>query len=189
MKKLLTLLLVLPLLTTCERDDLCPESSPTTPNMIIDFVDNNIIENSKNVFGLVVLGIDDPSVFPLNTSVPEDSNLRGVSGEDTNQIFLPLKTTEDQTHFILISEFEIDDNGTSDNLADDFFTGNQELVTINYIRSDVYVSRACGYKTIFENVATTLDEGTDGQWIFQTIPQNDNLIIEDETTTHYTFSH
>ena len=86
-------------------------------------------------------------------------------------------------------EFEIDDNGTSDNLADDFFTGNQELVTINYTRNDVYVSRACGYKTIFENVATTLDEGADGPWIFQTIPQNDNLIIEDETTTHYTFSH
>lgn len=189
MKKLLTLLLVLPLLTTCERDDLCPESSPTTPNMIIDFVDNNIIENSKNVFGLVVLGIDDPSVFPLNTSVPEDSNLRGVSGEDTNQIFLPLKTTEDQTHFILISEFEIDDNDTPDNLADDFFTGNQELVTINYIRNDVYVSRACGYKTVFENAGVALDQGNDGQWIFQTIPQNDNLIIEDETTTHYTFSH
>ena len=189
MKKLITLFLVLPLLTTCERDDLCPESSPTTPNMIVDFVDNSILENSKNVFNLVVLGIEDPSVFPLDTSVPEGSNLRSASGEDTNQVFLPLRTTNDQTYFILISDFEIDNNGTPDDLSDDFFTGNQDLVTIDYSRSDVYVSRSCGYKTIFVNTNVTIDQGTDGQWIFQTIPQNDNLIIEDETTTHYTFSH
>ncbi|MDA0176437.1 hypothetical protein C7H62_2266 [Mesoflavibacter sp. HG96] len=189
MKKIILLLLTFTILTTCERDDLCPESTPTTPSMIVDFKDNNIIENSKSVFNLIIIGVEDDSVFPLSTNVPEDSFLREFSGTDLNQISLPLKTDEDQTQFILIKEFEIDDNDTPDDFSDDFFTGNQELLTINYTREDLYVSRACGYKTIFKTININIDSGTDGPWIFQTIPQNDNLIIEDETITHYIFSH
>ena len=35
---------------SCERDDICPESTPTTPRLIIDLYDLGDQETQKNVF-------------------------------------------------------------------------------------------------------------------------------------------
>ena len=42
----------------CERDDICPENTPTTPRLIIDLYDFVIQEEQKNVFDFRVQGID-----------------------------------------------------------------------------------------------------------------------------------
>ncbi|WGD34324.1 DUF6452 family protein [Olleya sp. YS] len=169
--KLVLLFVMLASVFTCERDDLCPETTPTTPSLIIEFFDNATQDSPKNVFDLYVIGEDNNIVLP------------GYSLVDTNELILPLRTDQDSTTFKIISNAVLDSDG---NLTDD---GNEDIVTISYQREDVYVSRACGYKTIFNNVVVSVDGGTDGNWIIFTEAAFDNLTIEDETITHYFFYH
>ncbi len=167
--KLILLLLVSVSFLTCERDDLCPETTPTTPSMIIGLFNLIAPESPKNVFDLVVAGIGN------------DTTLPGFSLVDTDEIILPLKTDADITQFALISDTEVDTDGN-------IIGGNQDIITISYLREDIFVSRACGFKTIFRNVVVTIEPDADN-WIQLALPLNDNLTIEDETTTHYFFYH
>lgn len=160
---------------SCERDDICPESTSTTPNLLIDFLDYENQENSKNVFDLLVIGADNDDALALYDS--------------TDDIALPLKTTEDSTQFILIKGIEVNDNDTPDDTSDDFLEGgNSDTVTINYTRKEVYVSRACGYITIFEDVVLTIETDSDN-WIELSQSANENQPVEDETTTHFNLFH
>ncbi len=168
--KLILLSLSFISLWTCERDDLCPDTTPTTPSLIIDFYNNAAQENLKAVNNLYVIGLDNDDVLP------------GYNLVDVDELILPLKTDQNSTTYTLISDTVLDEDG---NVS----SGNIDTVTITYDTTDVYVSRACGYKTIFTNVIVALDGGTDGDWIILAQPENDNLTIEDESTTHYFFYH
>lgn len=178
MKKVSLLLIVIIVISylSCERDDICPESTPTTPSLIIDVFDFDDQESKKNVINLVISGVDNDDV------------LSGYELVSSNNIVLPLKTTENTTQYILIKEASVNDNGTPDDSTDDFYDGNYDTLTINYSRRDVYVSRACGYKTIFENVTLTIEDDTDN-WILSQQPINSNQSVEDETTTHFNIFH
>lgn len=168
--------LVIGITASCERDDLCPESTPTTPSLIIDAFDIDNQEDSKNVFGLLIAGVENENVLP------------GYAVVATNNIILPLKTTEDTTQYQLIQDYSINDNGTPDDTSDDFAEGNQDIITINYTREEVYVSRACGYKTIFKDVTVSIDNDTDN-WIQLIQPVNNPQSVEDETATHFNLFH
>lgn len=170
------LLLIAALLISCERDDICPESTPTTPRLIIDFYDVSIQENSKNVFGLLVGGIGNEFVLP------------GFNVVTTDNLVLPLKTDEDTTQYALIQDYSINDNGTPDDPSDDIQEGNQDIITIKYSREQVYVSRACGFKTIFKNVTLTTEDDGDN-WIKSKESLTDNQSVEDETETHFNLFH
>lgn len=161
---------------SCERDDICPESTPTTPSLIIDFFDVSNQEDSKNIFGLLVGGIGQESALP------------GYSVVTTANLVLPLKTDENTTQYALIQNYSINDNGTPEDPSDDFQEGNQDIITIKYSREQVYVSRACGYKTIFKNVTLTIEPDSDN-WIKAKQSINDNQSVEDETETHFNLFH
>lgn len=172
-------MLIIVLSISCERDDICPESTPTTPSLIIDMLDFENQESSKNVFNLVVAGVQGTN----NLVLP------GFDIVTTNQLVLPLKTDEDFTQYILIKDGFVNDAGTPDNSDDDFFDGsNFDTITINYSREEVYVSRACGYKTIFKNVTITIEDDGD-RWLLSQQPLNPNQSVEDETTTHFNIFH
>ncbi|GAA4231171.1 DUF6452 family protein [Postechiella marina] len=161
---------------SCERDDICPESTPTTPRLIIDFYDVSIQENSKNVFGLVAVGVGNDNV------------LDGYAIVNTNNIILPLKTDSTATQYIIYKEYTYDDNDTPDDETDDVIGGNPDLITINYSTELVFVSRACGYKTIFNNVTISIEDDGDN-WILSRESINDNQSVEDETATHFNLFH
>ncbi|MEC3908581.1 DUF6452 family protein [Tamlana sp. 2201CG12-4] len=160
----------------CEPDDICASATSTTPRLIIDFYDADNPDSRKNVFDLVVFGVgnDDP--------------LEDYIFQDTDDVFLPLKTDVNTTQFILIKDAEINDNGTPDDPSDDFIDGNADTITINYSREEVYVSRACGYKTIYKNVTLT-PEPDDDNWIKSREPINDNQSVENELETHFNITH
>ncbi len=164
---------------SCERDDICPESTPTTPRLIIDLLDSANPENKKKVFKLVAIG----------EGVENNLVLPGHDLEDLDVLSLPLKTTEDSTQYTLINDAEINDNGTPDDSSDDFLDGNFDTLTINYTREQVYVSRACGYKTIFKNITLVLDETDTDPWILSTESLTENQTAEDETTAHFNIFH
>jgi hypothetical protein len=61
-------------------------------------------------------------------------------------------------------------------------TANDETVTLtfNYERSNVFISRACGYKTIF-NLTNVLPTDYTGTWISSLTIEQPNVINENET--------
>lgn len=159
----------------CEKDDICSETTETTPSMHIAFYDINFTNEDdipKNVDKLRVMGIGhtDPNVLP------------GYEGSATNtqEVYLPLKTTENTTQYILHKSYKIDEN---DNVL-----GNPDTISISYVRKEIYVSRACGYKTIFENVVMTVTADGDN-WIKLVRAENDNQTVEHETDIHYKIYH
>ncbi|AUS06501.1 DUF6452 family protein [Pseudotamlana carrageenivorans] len=160
----------------CEPDDICPEGMATTPQLIIDFHDVLNPDNKKNVFTMVVKGVDNDNFLP------------GYFLTTTDQLLLPLKTEVNQTKFIVIKNGKINDNGTPDDDTDDFIEGNPDEITINYTREEIYVSRACGYKTIYTNVTLTIEPDADN-WMLSRQPMNDNQSVENEDETHFIISH
>lgn len=182
MKKINLIILPLIILITgttisCERDDICPGSTTTTPRLIIDIFDNENQDNKKNVFKLLVEGIGNNNVLP------------GYGIVTKNNLILPLKTTADSTQYALIKDTTIDDKDTPDDNTDDVISGgNKDIITITYTRKEVYASRACGYKTIFENVKLII-EPDDDNWIQFSQAINDIQSVEDETTTHFNIFH
>lgn len=166
MKKYLLILSILAgLLFTCERDDICPESTPTTPKLIITFYDVVEQEDAKSVTNLAIQGEDNETVLVYSS---------------TDSIAIPLKTYEDQTTFSFIKDSEFDEEN---NLV----SGNIDVITFTYTRNDVYVSRACGYKTTFENVQSVLTTDTDN-WI-EIITSEEPLTVDNETAAHIQIFH
>lgn len=161
---------------SCERDDICPGSTPTTPRLIIDLYDADSPENKKNAFSLVVASVGNDFILP------------GYNSVTSGQLILPLKTDDNETQYRLVKDAEINDAGTPDDTSDDYYDGNYDIITINYAIEEVYVSRACGYKTIFKNVTLTIEDDGDN-WILSRQPVNDNQSVEDETAAHFTITH
>lgn len=151
----------------CEPDDICPESTATTPNLIIQFYDISNQENKKNVVGLKVQGVGN------------DNPLTDYNVVTTSEIAIPLKTNSNSTEYSLHKEYTNVNN---------VIGGNEDFITINYVTEQVYVSRACGYKTIFKNVTLTINSDTDN-WIQSKESLNDNQSVEDETAAHFKLFH
>lgn len=176
MKKILALLLLFLAFNSCERDDICAETTPTTPSLIIRFYDISNQESNKNVFGLRVQGVGNDNVLDHYNVVTTDS------------IVLPLKTTQTSTQYLLHQDYGVDDNGTPDDTSDDFTTGNEDVITIAYATEEIYVSRACGFKTAFKNVTVSVEDDGD-KWIQIIQSVNDNQSVEDETAAHFKIFH
>ena len=151
----------------CEPDDICPESTPTTPNLIIRFYDILNQDSKKNVFNLKVQGIGN------------DNPLTDYNVVTTDSIVLPLKTDANTTQYSLHKEYSN---------VNDVIGGNEDIITINYSTEQVYVSRACGYKTIFKNVTLTINNDGDN-WIQSKESINDNQSVEDEKAAHFKLFH
>ncbi|WP_298344120.1 DUF6452 family protein [uncultured Algibacter sp.] len=176
-------LLIAALSISCERDDICPASTSTTPRLLINLLDASNQDNTKNVFDLVVVGIDEDGT-PLTTPLPD------YIFADTDELILPLKTTDNTTEYILIQGASNNDNGTPDDTSDDIIDGNYDRIIINYTREQVFVSRACGFKTIFRNVTLTIEDvNNDGRWMLSRTPLTDNQSIENETAAHFSIAH
>ena len=164
MKRILVLLLITICFSSCEKDDICAEE--TTPRLILEFYDVNNLTVKKNVTSLKVTGyISDTVLNPIPLA----------TFNAVNKIELPLRITEDVTKFSLIL------NSTSTSV-----TPNTDILQFNYTRQNVYVSRACGYKTIFTlnnspiGVIRTDNATPDLFWMQDINIQTTNLTTENE---------
>ena len=173
---IIPMLLGVILFMACEPDDLCPAGTATTPKLIIDFYDALNPESKKNVFDLVAIGTGNKNI------------LSDYTFTNTDNVLLPLKTDENTTQYTLIKDASVNDNGTPENPDDDFIDGNYDVITINYSREEIYVSRACRYKTIYKNVTLTIEPDTDN-WMLSREPLTDNQSVEDESETHFNVTH
>lgn len=141
----------------CEKDDICVDE--ITPQLVVEFYDISNPTVLKNVVNLKVTA--DGMTDALNT-------FNGVS-----KIRLPLKTNEDITRYRLL----LNSNSST--------AFNEDILEFNYTRENVYVSRACGFKTVFELNSTNgillSDIATpDGLWIQDTNLQTNSIVTENE---------
>lgn len=172
MKKILAFLILFGFASSsCEPDDICDPTTPTTPRMLIQFFDFKTSQK-KSVNNLKVIGKEMKEGVILNPTATGDD--RYVS--NTDNILLPLNTEADlvQYEFINYSDNPNPLLETTDNLE------------FRYTRENYYVSRACGFKTIFNldptNPFTLTSSETTGElWIKHIVVVQDNITFENET--------
>lgn len=124
MKKPLTIFTLLMLcLTACEPDDICLEGTLGSPKLIVVFYDKNQTDTKKSVTDLQIKGVNREILLYDST---------------TDSIALPLKTILSSTSFSFIAT----QNGNT----------LEDIITFNYDPEDKFISRACGFKTRFNNL-------------------------------------
>ncbi len=154
----------------CEKDDICDENTPTTPRLVIEFYDFNAsTETLKSVTKLKVKSDDvaEGVIFNESLTTPD----RYLS--NSSKIFLPLKTTDVTTKYSFTHNFGV--AGSE----------NTDILEFKYSKQDFYVSRACGFKTLFTLIPTnpiiqTEPVVADGTWIKNIVIVKSNLENENE---------
>ncbi|MGL2965768.1 DUF6452 family protein [Flavobacterium sp. XGLA_31] len=159
MKKILVLLVLALSFSGCEKDDICTEE--TTPRLVLEFYDVSNPANLKNVVSLKIKGEGAFNDLDLGT-------FNGVS-----KVELPLNPNAVTTKYSLI----LNSSGTSP---------NQDNLEFNYTTQNVFVSRACGYKTIYElntanGLVLTEPDTPDSPWILSYTLQTNTITTENET--------
>ncbi len=133
MKKIIAFLLLLPFFFAgCEKDDICDTSSSTTPRLVLKFYNKNNISVLRATTNLKIVGVGMGDNFLPNQS-------GGPTWNDT-VVYIPLRVNENSTSYKLTLN------------ADDVDVTNDktDMLEINYRRNNVYISRACGFKTLYD---------------------------------------
>ena len=108
-----------------------------------------------------------------NLSVNPEGLDELYSNANLDSILIPLDVTSNQIIYNLSSESNID------------------IITINYDVEEIFVSRSCGFKAIFNNVSVTSDVSND--WIIGLTETLENTItiptIDNETAAHVKIFH
>ena len=148
-----------------EKDDIWLEE--TTPRLVIRFYDHENPDELKNVPNLSV-------------------QIEGVSGDyfnetissSTDSIAIPIKVTEDLTKYKLIL------NGNDSDDTND----NTDILDLTYTREDLFVSRSCGYKTVFHEGITSLESDADN-WILRVETKDNPQNIINQKNAHVKIFH
>ena len=168
MKKIFLFLLISISFFSCEKDDICDATTSTTPRLVIEFYDNSIATPTlKSVVNLkaVASGMSEGVVF--NSSLPIINPSRYLT--NSNKIYLPLNPSATTTTYSLKYDF----GGASE---------NEDVVTYNYTTQEVYISRACGFKYLFNltNTSSNILTVDSNNWIKNIIIVKPNLETENE---------
>ena len=160
MKQFIYLFLIV--IFSCEKDDICPETTQTTPRLVIEFYDLTNPDVLLQVPELYALGLSTDGIeIPINNEIVTTRS----------SIELPLKTDDTETEFILYKSYDI---------VDGEVIGNPDRIKVTYDSENVYVSRACGYKTTFDiqtfAITTDSDQWMIGSEILITEITNENDI-------------
>ena len=161
---------IIPLFLTllyCESDDICPESTPTTPRLIITFYDVENPESKKNIESL--------GVYTVNNG--ELNIIEGINGLNTDSIAIPLRDNESITNFKFCKDFSEDITVIP--------SGLPNHVYFDYEINEIFVSRACGFINNYNlSIALPYDPtATPGptNWISEIIIINDSITNENQS--------
>ena len=156
-KPFLLLFLIANSFWSCEKDDICEAGTPTTPRVIIEFYDNLNPASKKTV---------------TNLGIVSEGMTTGILFNGVSKIEVPLKTTDNLTKY----SFIFDSKNTDVTLQ------NEDQLDFNYTRNDVFISRACGFKTVFNlNQTNGITQNADtNQWIKEIQIKQNTILNEDE---------
>lgn len=143
---------------SCEKDDICISSAPSTPELVLQFFDKNTPEKPKNISSIYVKA---------------DGQTDGLVFTEVDRVNIPLQTNQSQTNYTFYSNF---------NPADGSYD-NEDRLTVNYTPIDSYISRACGYRTLFalnQNDGVVIEPDSDN-WLSNPEIINHSVILSDST--------
>jgi hypothetical protein len=179
MRKIISVLLLFTFgLSSCEKDDICDPDTPTTPRLVITFYNADNPSALKEVTNLKVTGKDMSEAIIFNSSATGEAKYLA----NGSKIAIPLRTNENFSTFT----FTLDSG--NENAA----AINSDEVRFNYTTQNLYVSRACGFKTIFAldpfsdgipptNAFIKADTDSKGFWMTQIYVKKYNIETENET--------
>jgi hypothetical protein len=128
MKKIIGCIFALGVIATylisCEKDDICAETTPTTPNMVVSFYNTDSRATYKRVTNLQYYEVGRTDTISVGT---------------VDSTYVPLRVNAEHTQWAFIYNQPI--NGGIDKRVD--------YVDFKYTVWQEYVSRACGFKTQF----------------------------------------
>ncbi len=150
---------------SCERDEICLED--ISPKLIIRFYNINDPNALRAVNGLSV------SIVGIDGNY-ENETIKLV----TDSIAIPLLATENKTSFVLSIPRD-DSQGIED---------NRDTITLVYSQQDIFISRSCGYKTVYNDAEDFLVDDDDN-WIKDLKTTNDPQQIIDENAAHVEIYH
>lgn len=130
MKKYLRItLLIVIIISSCEKDDFCTQN-PVTPNLVLRFYNKNKDSLSflKNVERLSIIATQKKDSLFTNKT--------------TDSIVIPLNSLTNMTTYVL--KMNTKDGNKADNQIG--------TLIVKYIPKSEYVSRSCGYRVFFNNV-------------------------------------
>lgn len=143
----------------CQRDDICPEGTETTPLLVIEFYDPEDPTRLKAVQNLTVRATGKEEIL--------------LGPATVNTVSIPLRTNENYTEYI----FTANTGGEDENM---------DIISFTYSPDPEYLNRACGYKINYNNLDVAVHED-DNNWILsETIIQES---VENETEAHIYFTH
>ncbi|MFD1096209.1 DUF6452 family protein [Salegentibacter chungangensis] len=147
----------------CQKDDICPESTQTTPLLVLRFYDAQERDNAQ---------------APINLSVREINNdTTWLYRVNRDSIVIPLRTDADQTQY----EFILNDQ-ESDTIPDQSIETNTDLLTFSYAREQEYINRACSFKINYLDLKLQVDGEEDGEWIQDIFIEQTE--VTDEASAH-----
>lgn len=159
----------------CQRDDICPEATLTTPVLNIAFFDITETDVPKTPVNLRVKAVDYDSIL--------------MNRENQSTISIPLRTDVNSTQYeftinapVLPAEGEEEVPGENTNM---------DVITFTYNANTIYVNRACSYKVNYLDLQASLEED-ENTWV-QLIKVRENDIevdfIENEAQIHIHIYH
>ena len=172
MRLLYNLILIL-IVFSCESDDICAESTNSTPRLIITFYDTENVETRKDVENLAIYAIKDGQLILFNE----------INGITTDSINIPLRNDQSVSNFKFYKDFYLVENVAS---------GTVDHLYIDYEISEIFISKACG----FINNYNLLNFLTYDPFENPSIPANwingytiENNLIENENQSHVKIFH
>ncbi|RXJ51399.1 DUF6452 family protein [Gelidibacter gilvus] len=168
--KILLSLLIIVSLWSCERDDICASTTSTTPHLIIRFYNINANSETKTVRRMDVTAEGNPKYI--------------VNDKTTDSIVLPLRV--DALDILNTSRFVLTKDRDYDTDDDPNTVSNADIIEVKYTPELIYVSRACGYKSVFNNLSATRETDL-SNWIIDIQVIKDT--INNENAAHINIYH
>ncbi len=177
-------LAVLITLQNCERDDICAETTATTPRLLIEFYDATSRDDLKSVPRLTLYG----ETLVTDPIIASEATL--VFNTNENSAELPLKIEPEEGESITITRFVLEKDTNRRLDGNDATESNIDIIEIMYTSESVYVSRGCGYKSIFNDLNVDLDPIDVDTWISSIeVVETIETTVENENTVHVRIFH
>ena len=158
----------------CQRDDICPEITDTTPLLIIRFYENVEpfeLQAPQNL-GINEVGNEEYVSIRRNDERDEVITYQRFTGDS---LAIPLRTDMNETSF----EFTV--NNTE--AAGEEGIKNTDILNFTYGRNEEYINRACAFKINYVGLKVSLEDGEDGsRWIQDIRVEETN--VEDQNQAH-----
>jgi len=167
------LLMVFLIFSGCQKDDICSETTSTTPHLVIKFLNS---ENPSNTKAVTNLQVQEENLLEDYFETPINDTL----------IKIPLRTTANFTNYIFTLNAPEDPDAE---IGEDDALPNEDHLDFSYGTVVEYVSRACGYQILFVGFeASRVSEESNTNWIESIEVQQPNEITN-EIDTHLFIYH